>query len=79
MKSNVGQMSHTQRQASQERIAKAPDKSRVERWRREMTEAQNREFVSIAGDWLERFNYPLAAPASEASTDPVSAASEVQA
>jgi len=48
-----------QRMAALRRTTRPPDTSRIDRWRREMTESERAAYVSIAGPTLQDLGYEL--------------------
>jgi len=54
------QLSVARRMATHERTTAPPDRSRVSRWKAEMSDADREAFEAVAGDTLGELGYPLA-------------------
>lgn len=54
-------LSAERRMETHARVLTEPDRSRIGRWRREMTPAQRQEFESVAGELLQELGYELTA------------------
>jgi hypothetical protein len=52
------ELSVERRMATHAMTTKPPSKDRVQRWRRQMTEEQRRQFEEVAGDLLAELGYP---------------------